>query len=58
MAERTSGEYEEALKTVRLELAKRNRNQAPFEENLNEVGVSEYYDILVEINIKTLNEQN
>lgn len=53
MAERTSGEYEEALKTVRLELAKRNRNQAPFEENLNEVGVSEYYDILVEINIKT-----
>ena len=53
MVERTSGEYEEALKTVRLELAKRNRNQAPFEENLNEVGVSEYYDILVEINIKT-----
>lgn len=53
MVERTSGEYEEALKTVRLELAKCNRNQAPFEENLNEVGVSEYYDILVEINIKT-----
>lgn len=51
--ERTSGEYEEVLKTVRLELAKRNRNQAPFEENLNEVGASEYYDILVELNVKT-----
>jgi len=35
-------EDEEVLKTVRLELAKRNRNQAPYEENLNEVGVSEY----------------
>ena len=46
-------EYEEVLKTVRLELAKRNRNQAPFEENLNEVGASEYYDILVELNVKT-----
>ena len=54
MVEQTSGEYEEALKTVRLELAKRNRNQAPFEENLNEVGVSEYYDILVELNAKTI----
>ena len=53
MVERTSGEREEALKTVRLELAKRNRYQAPFEENLNEVGVSAYYDMLVEINIKT-----
>ena len=53
MVERTSGEREEALKTVRLELTKRNRNQAPFEENLNEVGASEYYDILVELNVKT-----
>lgn len=51
--EQTSGEYEEVLKTVRLELAKRNRYQAPFEKNLNEVGVSEYYDILVELNVKT-----
>ncbi len=53
MVERTSGECEEALKTVRLELTKHNRYQAPFEENLNEVGVSAYYDILVEINVKT-----
>lgn len=53
MVEQTSGEYEEVLKTVRLELAKRNRYQAPFEENLNEVGVSAYYDMLVEINVKT-----
>ena len=53
MVEQTSGEYEEELKTVRLELAKRNRHQAPFEENLNEVGVSAYYDILVELNVKT-----
>ena len=53
MAEQTSGEYKEELKTVRLELAKRNRHQAPFEENLNEVGVSAYYDILVELNVKT-----
>ena len=53
MVEQTSGEYEEVLKTVRLELAKRNRCQTPFEENLNEVGVSAYYDILVELNVKT-----
>jgi hypothetical protein len=53
MVERTSGECEEALKTVRLELTKHNRYQAPFEENLNEVGVSAYYDMLVEINVKT-----
>lgn len=52
MVEQTSGEYEEVLKTVRLELAKRNRCQTPFEENLNEVGVSAYYDILVELNVK------
>lgn len=54
MVERTSGEYEEVLKKVRLELAKRNRYQAPFKENLNEVGVSAYYDIVVELNVKAL----
>jgi len=40
LAKRTSDEYEEALKTVRLELCKRNQYQAPFEENPNEVGTS------------------
>ena len=52
MVQRTSGEYEEALKTVRLKLYKRNLYQAPFEENLNEVGASAYYDISVDLNVK------
>ena len=52
MVQRTSGEYEEALKTVRLKLYKRNLYQAPFKENLNEVGASAYYDIVVNLNVK------
>ena len=54
MAEQTSGEYEEELKTVRLELAKRNRHQAPFEENPNEVGTSAYYDISVSFHVRAV----
>ena len=52
MAKRTSDEYEEVLKTVRLELCKRNRHQAPFEENPNEVGTSAYYDISVDLDVE------
>jgi len=52
MVKRTSGEDEEALKTVRLELHKRNLYQAPLRENLIEAGVNAYYDIEVEINVE------
>lgn len=54
MVERTSDDYEEALKTVRLELCKRNRHQAPFEENPNEVGTSAYYDIAVSLHVRAI----
>ena len=54
MTKRTSDEYVEALKTVRLELCKRNRHQAPFEENPNEVGTSAYYDISVDLDVRAI----
>lgn len=46
-------DYEDVLKTVRLELYKRNIYQAPLLENPNEIGESAYYDIDVSTDVTT-----
>lgn len=46
---RTSGEYTDAIKTVSLELFKREMYQAPYWENPNDADKGSYYDIKVSI---------
>ncbi len=49
---RTSGEYTNAIKTVSLELFKREMYQAPYLENPNDADKGSYYDVQVEINVE------
>ena len=49
--EQHSGRYIDVLKTVNLSIAKRNRHQAPYQENTCKPGTRNYYDMDVGIDI-------
>ena len=53
-------EYEDVLKTVRLQICKRNIKQEPLFENTADVDSEDYYDVyvLTEITAKSLEEGN
>ena len=53
-------EYEDVLKTVRLQMCKRNIKQEPLFENTADVDSKDYYDVsvLTEITTKSLEEGN
>lgn len=51
-------EYEEVLKTIRLQISKRNIKQTPLYENMADTNSQDYYDMSVRIQIIAMSLEN